>query len=181
MEENLRRPMGSGDNLWEQIGVSVYPTAGKQTREDALGCREVSSTITRGGKPCCKGGHTVGSRRQGGLYQSIIPCPKVRRLMAPSDKLEITEQVCDYSIRTVKGLMQRGDWLVKLDLKDAYLTVPIHSSHQKISQVLVAGSDMGIQSPPIWSEQCSIHILKTHQASGVHTEEAGNQINPLPG
>lgn len=35
------------------------------------------------------------------------------------------------SIRTVKGLMQKGDWLVKLDLKDAYLTVPIHSSHRK--------------------------------------------------
>ena len=35
---------------------------------------------------------------------------------------------------------------------------------------------MEIQSPPIWSEQRSIHILKTHEASGVHTEEAGNQM-----
>ena len=28
-------------------------------------------------------------------------------------------------------MMQEGDWLVKLDLKDTYLTVPIHSSHQR--------------------------------------------------
>ena len=35
------------------------------------------------------------------------------------------------SIRTVKGLLMPGDWLVKLDLKDVYLSVPIHVSHQK--------------------------------------------------
>ena len=35
------------------------------------------------------------------------------------------------SIRTAKGLMQTGDWLVKLDLKDAYFSVPIHPSCQK--------------------------------------------------
>ena len=35
------------------------------------------------------------------------------------------------SIRTVKGLLIQGDWLVKLDLKDAYLSIPIHRPHQK--------------------------------------------------
>lgn len=34
------------------------------------------------------------------------------------------------SARSVKNLNMPGDWLVKLDLKDAYLTVPIHHSHQ---------------------------------------------------
>ena len=38
---------------------------------------------------------------------------------------------------------------------------------------------MGIQSPPIWSEQCSIHLLKTPEAGSIHTEEAWNQIDPL--
>ena len=35
------------------------------------------------------------------------------------------------SVKTVKGLLQRGDWLVKLDLKDAYLTIPIHRAYRK--------------------------------------------------
>ena len=74
---------------WEQIEVLVHFTTEKQIREDALGCREVSSTInTRGGKPCCKGGHTADARQQGGLYLSNIFCPKVRRFMAPSDTLK---------------------------------------------------------------------------------------------
>ena len=32
-------------------------------------------------------------------------------------------------IRTVKGLMRKGDWLTKLDLKDAYLSVPMNQAH----------------------------------------------------
>ena len=32
-------------------------------------------------------------------------------------------------IRTVKGLMGKGDWLTKLDLKDAYLSVPMNQLH----------------------------------------------------
>lgn len=35
-------------------------------------------------------------------------------------------------IRVVKGLIQKGDWMVKLDLKDAYLPVPIHPHHRKL-------------------------------------------------
>ena len=35
------------------------------------------------------------------------------------------------SIRTVKGLMMKRDWLLKLDLKDAYLAVPIHQAHRE--------------------------------------------------
>ena len=95
--------------------------------------------------------------------------------MARSDKLNrylVTRHFKMESIRTAKRLIQMGDWLVKLDSKDAYFTVPIHPSHQKISQALVAGPDMGIQSPTVW---CSIHLFD----SSVHTEEAGIQIDLL--
>jgi len=34
----------------------------------------------------------------------------------------------------VKDLVRPGDWLAKLDLKDAYFLVPIHPSHQKYLQ-----------------------------------------------
>lgn len=34
-------------------------------------------------------------------------------------------------LETVKSLVRKGDWLVKLDLKDAYLTVPVLPAHQK--------------------------------------------------
>ena len=80
--------------MWTRILLGAdwsfgHLTTGKEIREDALGCREVSSTInTRGGKPCCEGGRTADARRQRGLYLSNISCPKVRRFMAPSDTLK---------------------------------------------------------------------------------------------
>ena len=35
------------------------------------------------------------------------------------------------SIQTAKGLLRRGDWMVKLDLKDAYLSIPMHVTHRQ--------------------------------------------------
>lgn len=35
------------------------------------------------------------------------------------------------NLETVKSVVRAGDWLMKLDLKDAYLTVPIHPEYQK--------------------------------------------------
>lgn len=37
---------------------------------------------------------------------------------------------------TVRGLLRKNDWMVKVDLKDAYLTVPIHPSHHKFLRFL---------------------------------------------
>lgn len=35
------------------------------------------------------------------------------------------------SIRTARGLLHKGDWMIKLDLKDAYLSVPLYHHHRK--------------------------------------------------
>ena len=37
------------------------------------------------------------------------------------------------------AIVQPGDYLVKIDLKDAYLHVPIHKDHRKYLQVCVGG------------------------------------------
>ncbi len=35
------------------------------------------------------------------------------------------------NVESARFLLRKGDWMAKLDLKDVYLTVPVHPSHQK--------------------------------------------------
>lgn len=72
----------------------------------------------------------------GGFSSPMFLVPKPDGTWRPVINLKslnkhvITHHFKMESIRTIKGLMQKGDWLLKLDLKDAYLTVPIAQEHQ---------------------------------------------------
>jgi len=39
----------------------------------------------------------------------------------------------------IEHFIQEGDWMVKLDLKDACFAVPIHHDHQKMAALSMAG------------------------------------------
>ena len=43
-------------------------------------------------------------------------------------------------IHLVKHLLQKGDWMIKLDLKDAYYAVPIHQEHRRYLHVRWKGA-----------------------------------------
>ena len=45
------------------------------------------------------------------------------------------------NVNTLRHLIINGNWMVKLGLKDAYLTVPVYEGHQKCLQFLWEGKD----------------------------------------
>ena len=51
--------------------------------------------------------------------------------LKPLNQYVISRHFKMESLKTAKNIIQKGDWLVKLDLKDAYLTVPMHRDHWK--------------------------------------------------
>ena len=63
--------------------------------------------------------------------------PQTRRRLAPSYKPQAFEQFSenrafqDGESDALRGLLQKGDLMVKVDLKDAYLMVPIHHQDRK--------------------------------------------------
>ena len=59
-------------------------------------------------------------------------------------------------------LLQPQDWMVKLDLKDAYLQIPIHPDHQNP----LTFEDLHVSMPTIWSISSTKGVHKTAEASG---------------
>ncbi len=72
-----------------------------------------------------------------GFVSSLFVIPKKSGGFRPIVNLKGLNRFVRYEhfkmegLQTVKALVRKGDWMVKLDLKDAYLTLPIHPAHQK--------------------------------------------------
>ncbi len=72
-----------------------------------------------------------------GFLSSLFVIPKKSGGFRPIVNLKPLNKFIQYEhfkmegLETVKSLVRKGDWLVKLDLKDAYLTVPVLPAHQK--------------------------------------------------
>ena len=81
--------------------------------------------------------HSVTSNTKGGVVRSIFQVDKKdggHRLVI---NLKSLNSFVDFQhfkiegIRMLRDLLRKGDFLVKLDLKDAYFTVPVWMKHQK--------------------------------------------------
>ena len=76
---------------------------------------------------------------QGGFVSQIFLVPKKDGGFRPVinlkalNKFIAEEHFKMEGFHMVKDLAKPGDWLTKLDLKDAYVLVPIDPSHQNIS------------------------------------------------
>ena len=64
-----------------------------------------------------------------GQYRPVINLKSLNRFVeSTSFKME--------SLQVAKGLLQPGDYMMKLDLKDAYYTVPVHKEHWRYLRFL---------------------------------------------
>ena len=84
------------------------------------------------------------------------------------------------SIRTARGLIHQGEWLLKLDLKDAYLNFPVCQEHQEYLKFQWQGQTWKFQALPFRSKQCPAHVYQTHEADSGLIEEVGTQDRHVP-
>jgi len=70
------------------------------------------------------------------FYSILFLVPKKNGQMRPVINLKALNQWVESphfkmeGLPSLRDLLRQGDWLLKVDLKDAYLTIPIHPDHQ---------------------------------------------------
>ena len=110
---------------------SRIPVVRMSKEEEGCVSEEVSSLIDKGAIV-----EVLGQER-GSFYSTLFTVPKKGGGRRPIINLKPLNKGIPHfhfkmeGVQSLKDIVLRGDFMIKLDLKDAYFAVPIHSFHQK--------------------------------------------------
>ena len=133
LEPYYRRPLGVGDyyGLQNRLSFSAPP-----------GNLAPHFHVKGSARICPGGGRQVTSNTKGGFVSSIFLVDKKDGGRHPVINLKNLNSFVDFQhfkmegIHMLRDLLKKGDFMVKLDLKDAYFTVPVWIGHQKYLRFL---------------------------------------------
>ncbi len=78
----------------------------------------------------------------------------------------------------VRDLLQKNDWMTRINLKDAYFSIPIHPQHQKY---LRFKEIISVHMSPFWDSLSSESTHKDHSFSGGISTQQRHTLHHLPG
>ncbi len=100
--------------------------------------------------------------------------------LKPLNQFLVYEHFKMEGIHMLKDLLRKGDYLIKIDLKDAYLTVPVWKGHQKhLRFELVEGHSARVCLLSVWASHYSQGFRQTYEACSSHAETKGSASNYL--
>ena len=124
------RPMGTASCGWLPPGVDRGLNTGQSTSPNEMFTREQEPDSLRGSGALVQRGSLGDTSLNKERCVPDFPGGKEGRGSETSDKPEGSQPICEG--RALPDLLQSQDWMVKMDLKDAYLQVPIHPDYQHL-------------------------------------------------
>ena len=115
----------------------------------------------------------------GGFYSTLFLVPKKDGGQRPVINLKalnsfiLPQHFKMEGIHTLKELMKPGDWFAKLDLKDAYFTIPMHSSQRKYLRFVLQGKTYEFKCLPFGLSSAPWVFTKTLKPVAALLREMG--------
>ena len=75
-------------------------------------------------------------------------------------------------LHCLKYLLEKKDFLCKIDLKDSYFSVPLCNELKKVCEICSVGKSLRVSLPLLWIRACSQDIFKTIKGTNSSTEAA---------
>ena len=79
-------------------------------------------------------------------------------------------------IHTMKDLLRKGDWMAKIDLKDAFFSIPIHHNHKKSLRFMFQGKTYQFNCLPFGLSSASWMFTKTLKPALAILRERGVRL-----
>ena len=122
-----------------------------------------------------------------GFYNRLFVVMKASGAWRPVidlSTLNLRIQQTSFKMETLQSVLlsvRPGDWMVSLDLKDAYLQVPMHPESCKFLRFMVGGKVyqfkvlcFGLSTAP------SLHLHQGHGSCVSHSSQDGGTASPIP-
>ena len=99
--------------------------------------------------------------------------------LRPLNKFIIRKHFKMENLQNVTQLVRKGDYMVTIDLKDAYFSIPIHQSHRKFLRFSWRNQLFEFAALPFWPYQCSKSIHESFETGHSKYATKGNSVSNL--
>ena len=130
-------------------------------------------------------GHSGGLSYERGISKLDFPCQEERWGNRPVINLKELNSYVTYQhfkmegLYLLKHLVQTGDWMIKIDLKDAYFTVPVSNQHQTHWRFMHGGLRYQFFLPPLRVRTCPSPFYEALEACCCPIKETRSETDHL--
>ena len=186
LETSHKRSMGPGCHIRPQARTEQYSSSAFTSRRVPLRSTQDTDPHRGNTRFSFKESNSGGSGGWPGIHQPNVFSPEGRRVLETSYQLEDVQQSCglpslqDGVNSHCKGTCQTRRLATKTRPEGRLPDRPNSQDRPKVPPFPLAGQGLAVPGAPLWTQQCTSNLHKTHKANSIYLTESRGKTDPLP-